>query len=95
MNAPISYRDDLRLRARRAATFAPRPEPRPGAVIIDSTGTYDVRDGHTVKREPRTVQFAIETHDPEVMGCPMPAWCAGVLGGFALCVPVLWWVGAF
>ncbi len=32
---------------------------------------------------------------PTVLGCDMPPWCAFTLLGFAVCLPVLYLMGAF
>ncbi len=106
MTQPLSYRDDLRLRARHPSMIADHVKPEPGDVIIDSTGAYDWTAAGAVPREPRAVLFAVETHrethdetfatgDPVVFGLPVPAWCAGVLCGFAVWFPILYALGAF
>lgn len=33
--------------------------------------------------------------NPTVLGCDMPPWCAGVIAGAALCIPALFFAGAF
>ena len=33
--------------------------------------------------------------DPIVFGARMPAWCAGILGGALVCLPTLYFLGAF
>ena len=32
---------------------------------------------------------------PTLFGCDMPPWCAGILGGAALCIPALYFAGVF
>jgi hypothetical protein len=33
--------------------------------------------------------------NPTLFGCDMPPWCAGVIAGAALCIPALYFAGAF
>lgn len=33
--------------------------------------------------------------NPTLFGCDMPPWCAGVIAGAAICIPALYFLGAF
>lgn len=99
MTRPLtpSYRRHLPPHFLTGPAVEPRPTAEPGAILITSTGTYQVTEaGNTVPRSRSdAVTVCVETHDPEVLGAPMPAWCAGVLSGAAVCGAVLYFLGAF
>lgn len=95
--AGYSYRDAMPVHRRTEPAPCDRPTAEPGAILITSTGTYQVTEaGNTVPRSRAdAVTVCEETCDPEVLGARMPSWCAGVLLGAAVCGPVLYFLGAF
>ncbi len=47
------------------------------------------------QRERMEAPIEDTARDPLVLGCPMPAWCAGVLVGVPVCGVVLCFLGVF